>query len=71
MVLRAAVTLKTTMGVVFIPFHFVEAAANLLTIDVLDPRAKIPEYKACAVRVIPAREAELARPEAYQARGRY
>jgi predicted molibdopterin-dependent oxidoreductase YjgC len=70
-VLRAAVTSKTTMGVVFIPFHFVEAAANLLTIDVLDPQAKIPEYKACAVRLIPAREAELARPEAYQARGRY
>jgi predicted molibdopterin-dependent oxidoreductase YjgC len=70
-VLRATVTPKTTMGVVFIPFHFVEAAANLLTIDALDPQAKIPEYKACAVRVIPAREAELARPEAYQARGRY
>jgi formate dehydrogenase alpha subunit len=70
-VLRATVTPKTTMGVVFIPFHFVEAAANLLTIDVLDPQAKIPEYKACAVRVIPAREAELVRPEAYQVRGRY
>ena len=69
--LRAQVTHKTTMGVVFIPFHFSEAAANLLTIDALDPQAKIPEYKACAVRVTPAREAELARPEAQQARGRY
>ena len=36
------------MGVVFIPMHFAEAAANLLTIDALDPLAKIPEYKACA-----------------------
>jgi predicted molibdopterin-dependent oxidoreductase YjgC len=32
-------------------FHFKEAAANLLTIDTLDPVAKIPEYKVCAVRV--------------------
>ncbi len=49
--LRAKVTTKTTPGVVFVPFHFAEAAANLLTIDAVDPQAKIPEYKACAVRV--------------------
>ena len=41
-VLRARVTQRTTVGVVFIPFHFAEAAANLLTIDALDPQAKIP-----------------------------
>ena len=70
-VLRAWVTQRTTVGVVFIPMHFAEAAANLLTIDVLDPQAKIPEYKACAVRVVPAREAELPRPEVRQERGRY
>jgi len=70
-VLRARVTHKTTMGVVFIPFHFVESAANLLTIDALDPQAKIPEYKACAVRVMVAREEELARPVASQPRGRW
>lgn len=70
-VLRALVTQKTTPGVVFIPFHFAEAAANLLTIDALDPQAKIPEYKACAVRITPADEAELAKPEAKQQRGRY
>jgi predicted molibdopterin-dependent oxidoreductase YjgC len=52
-VLRARVTLKAISGVVFIPFHFAEAAANLLTIDVVDPQAKIPEYKACAVRLYP------------------
>ena len=70
-VLRAKVTYKTTMGVVFIPFHFHEAAANLLTIDALDPLAKIPEYKACAVRVDPAEESELVDPQAHQTRGRY
>lgn len=70
-VLRATVTEKTTVGVVFIPFHFAEAAANLLTNDALDPQAKIPEFKACAVQVFPAREEELAHPEAMLARGRY
>ena len=59
------------MGVVFIPCHFREAAANLLTIDALDPLAKIPEYKACAVRVDPAQESELENPGAQQSRGRY
>jgi predicted molibdopterin-dependent oxidoreductase YjgC len=57
--------------VVFIPFHFVEAAANLLTNDALDPQAKIPEFKACAVQVFPAREDELENPDAVVKRGRY
>jgi formate dehydrogenase alpha subunit len=70
-VLRANVTQKTTVGVVFISFHFAEAAANLLTIDALDPLAKIPEYKACAVRVDPVEESELPQPQAQQIRGRY
>jgi formate dehydrogenase major subunit len=38
-------------GSVFIPFHFREAAANVLTIDDLDPYGKIPEFKFCAVRL--------------------
>ncbi len=38
-------------GVVFIPFAFVEAAANLLTNPALDPFGKIPEFKFCAARV--------------------
>jgi predicted molibdopterin-dependent oxidoreductase YjgC len=70
-VLRARVTEKTTPGVVFIPMHFAEAAGNLLTIDVLDAQAKIPEFKACAVNVQIASEAELPNPEAVTARGRY
>ena len=41
-------------GVVFIPFAYVEAAANLLTNPALDPFGKIPEFKYCAARVEPA-----------------
>jgi formate dehydrogenase major subunit len=37
--------------VVFIPFAYVEAAANLLTNPALDPFGKIPEFKYCAARV--------------------
>ena len=48
---RAWVTKRVPPGVVFIPFHFAEAAANALTHAALDPVAKIPEYKVCAVRV--------------------
>ncbi len=70
-VLSAWVTPRTTVGVVFIPMHFVEAAANLLTIDALDPLAKIPEYKACAVRIELATRAEVTNPKAKVERGRY
>jgi formate dehydrogenase major subunit len=42
-------------GVVFIPFAYVEAAANLLTNPKLDPFGKIPEFKFCAARVEPVR----------------
>jgi formate dehydrogenase major subunit len=38
-------------GNVFMPFCYVEAAANLLTIDAIDPIGKIPEFKHCAVQV--------------------
>jgi len=54
---RGEITIKARVsdivpkGVVFIPFHFAEAAANALTIAALDPVAKIPEYKVCAVRL--------------------
>ena len=70
-VVRATVTEKSTVGVVFLPWHFAEAAANLLTNDALDPQALIPEFKACAVQVFPAREDELPHPEAVLQRGRY
>ena len=59
------------MGVVFIPWHFAEATANLFTNDALDPQALIPEFKACVVQVFPAREDELANPEVVVQRGCY
>lgn len=54
--LRARLTTREGRGAVFIPFHFREAAANLLTIDELDPDGKIPEFKFCAVAVGRTRE---------------
>ncbi len=54
---RGAVTTKTIIterspvGTVFMTFHYAEAAVNLLTVDALDPVAKIPEYKVCAVQI--------------------
>jgi len=48
---RAEVTEEVPPEVVFMTFHFVEAAANLLTNPALDPVAKIPEFKVCAVQV--------------------
>ncbi len=48
---RAWITRRVPPGVVFIPFHFAEAAANVLTNPALDPVAKIPEYKVAAVRI--------------------
>ena len=39
-------------GTVFMPFHYYEAAANILTNPAVDPVAKIPEYKVCAVNLI-------------------
>jgi formate dehydrogenase alpha subunit len=47
----AWITRRVPPGTVFIPFHFAEAAANMLTNPALDPVAKIPEYKVAAVRV--------------------
>ena len=36
---------------IFIPFCFAEAAANILTNPQLDPFGKIPEFKYCAARI--------------------
>jgi formate dehydrogenase alpha subunit len=70
-VLRATVTERTRSGAVFVPFHFAEAAANLLTIDAIDPQALIPEFKACAVKIEAASEDALAHPDVNLSRGRY
>ena len=47
----ARITRKVAAGSVFLTFHFKENPANALTIAALDPIAKIPEFKACAVKV--------------------
>ena len=53
---RGAIEIKVRVdsdvpnGMVFIPFCYAEAAANLLTNPALDPFGKIPEFKFCAVR---------------------
>jgi len=47
----AWVTDRVSPGLVFMPFHYVEAPANRLTDSVLDPIAKIPELKVAAVNV--------------------
>jgi len=48
---RVEVTTRIGRGVVFMPFHYVEASANMLTNPATDPIAGIPEYKVCAVKV--------------------
>lgn len=59
---RGAVAVKVRsdrdvpQNMVFLPFCYAEAAANLLTNPALDPFGKIPEFKFCAVRALPAEE---------------
>lgn len=48
---RILVTGRSPIGTVFMPFHFAEAAANILTNNKIDPRAKIPDFKMAAVRI--------------------
>ena len=48
----AYVTAKVPESIVFIPFHFKECAANILTNPALDPIAKIPEFKVCACAIV-------------------
>ena len=50
-VAKAKLTEVSPAGVVFMTFHFAESPTNQLTNPVLDPVAKIPEFKVCAVRV--------------------
>jgi formate dehydrogenase major subunit/formate dehydrogenase alpha subunit len=48
---KVQVSERVAKGMVFIPFHYKEAAANMLTNSVLDPISKIPELKVCAVKI--------------------
>lgn len=61
---RGAITLAARAdrgmqkGSIFMPFCYVEAAANLLTQPALDPFGKIPEFKYCAARITTEETAE-------------
>ena len=50
-IVKAKLTEKSPPKVVYMTFHFAESAANILTNTALDPVAKIPELKVCAVRI--------------------
>ena len=49
--IKADLSERMERDIVFIPFHFVESAANILTNPAIDPIAKIPEYKVCAIKI--------------------
>lgn len=50
-VTEAVLTTRVAPGALFVPFHFAEARANVLTNPVLDPVSKIPEFKVCAAKL--------------------
>jgi formate dehydrogenase alpha subunit len=49
---NAQVDLNIKKGVIFIPFHYADSPANMLTNPANDPKARIPEFKACAVSIV-------------------
>jgi len=48
---RVKLTEAVDKRTLFMPFHFLESRANIVTNPALDPIAKIPEYKVCAVKL--------------------
>ncbi len=52
-IVKVKVTEKSPEGVAFMTFHFKESPVNRLTHDVLDPVAKIPEFKVCSIQINP------------------
>ena len=51
---RVHLTERVERGILFMPFHYADAAANVLTNPALDPVSKIPEFKVCAASIEPA-----------------
>jgi formate dehydrogenase major subunit/formate dehydrogenase alpha subunit len=49
--IKAKISRRVSEGTVFIPMHYREAAANVITNDASDPYAKTPEFKVCAVKI--------------------
>ncbi len=58
--LRARADRDVPDGMIFIPFAFAEAPANMLTNPKLDPMGKIPEFKYCAAKLEPLPDAAVA-----------
>ncbi|MFB0524731.1 MAG: molybdopterin oxidoreductase family protein, partial [Phycisphaerae bacterium] len=58
-VTQASVGSQVAKGWLFMPFHFAEGPANMLTNDALDPIAKIPEFKVCAAAIKKAEDEHL------------
>src|SRR5688500_16971546 len=56
--IAARISGRVARNQVFVPMHYREAAANLLTNPALDPYAGIPEFKVCAVKLSRVTEAE-------------
>lgn len=56
--INARISPDIMKGLVFIPFHFEKANANLLTNPAFDPACKMPEFKVCAVAVEKAKQKE-------------
>ncbi len=48
---KAHITDVVPKGLIFLPFHFSESCANLITNPVLDPACGMPEYKVCSVKI--------------------
>jgi formate dehydrogenase alpha subunit len=63
---KARITEKSPPGVVFMTFHFSETPTNVLTNPALDPIAKIPELKVCAVNI---KKIDEGRAEGRETRG--
>ncbi len=49
--IRAKLTSRSQEGTIFVPYHFVEAPINMLTLNNLDRLSRSPEYKVCAIKV--------------------
>ncbi|OIP30020.1 MAG: formate dehydrogenase [Deltaproteobacteria bacterium CG2_30_63_29] len=63
--LKALVTRQVKPGRIWMPFHFKEARANLLTNDVGDSVTGTAEYKVCAAQVVKVGEGTSKFPGAY------
>ena len=50
---RVHLTERVERGILFMPFHYADAAANVLTNPALDPVSQIPEFKVCAASIEP------------------